>query len=122
MAKQFASITLSGTGKKFNRDLTHKTRKHDNAISKVVMATAINIIRDTVSPSEFPYITGFLQGSYRAEHRPQRKESVVFSIADYAANVEYGLGQREQKFFRPSLEKNEPLFYDALEKLIEIYK
>lgn len=119
---KFVNITLNRTNEKFNRDITRETKKFDIAVKKTVEATAVNIQRDTITPSAFPYITGFLRGSYRFEHKAQRSESVVFSVADYAANVEYGYGQKPQPFFEPSIEKNEPLFHQAVEKLIEIYK
>lgn len=121
MARLFIDISLGHTVQKTVNSFREDTRKFDAALKKLIETTAINVQRDTVSPSGFPFITGFLRGSYRTEHKREQYTSYVFSIAEYAPNVEYGYGQPAQPFFEPALDKHEELYEKALTKLFEIY-
>lgn len=83
----------------------------------IIAETAVNIHRDTTSPSSFPVVTGALRASYSID--VQDMEGSVYSELDYADNVESGIGQPAQPHLVPAYEKNISRFYRAVDKLIE---
>jgi hypothetical protein len=92
-----------------------------NGLVKVIEQTAINIQRETVTPSNFPVITGFLRSSYQTDTAKTHRDlaATVFSDAEYAPAVEFGLRQRAQPFFVPAINMHAEKYFKAIEKLIE---
>jgi hypothetical protein len=141
----FISMNIADRSTKKAIDRLSKIdKKFRNDLGILVMQTANKIASDTKRPSNFPYVTGFLKGSYQADTTQTRRtlSAVVGSIADYAPNVEFGTspheinspifikgvgwrfigmhpGTKAQPFFIPAVDKNEPRFYAGIEKLIE---
>jgi len=117
----FVSMEIVGkSDEKLIRQLRKDNAEFERILGLVVITAAFDIANDTKSPATFPVKSGHLRGSYQPDVRHTRKtmSAVVGSIADYAPNVEFGYGQRAQPFFEPAVEKNEPRFYTAIEKLI----
>lgn len=95
--------------RKINKDVNDK-------LIKMLEETAAMIVNDTVSPHDFPVITGTLRGSYQPDKQvdKSRMSIEVGSVIDYAPVVE-----QRKPFFFPAVEKHAERFNRAIEKLIE---
>lgn len=117
MKRNFVHIELNKNDVRDTiRHLANTDKRVRRLLGRVVASTAINIAKDTVSPSDFPYITGFLRGSYDSDTRKAKKNltAQAFSVAEYAPTVEYF-----KPFFEPAVEKHTDRFYNVIDKIIE---
>ena len=86
---------------------------------RIIGETILNIQADTIEPASFPVITGNLRASYDIDLQPG--EGAVYSELDYAPYIEFGTmtGIRPQPYLMPAYEKHIPIFFRAMEKMLE---
>lgn len=117
MGRNFVKIEIEENSLRNNiKRLSKIDQFAKKSIVKVVSETAVNIARDTVTPSNFPFITGRLKGSYDSDIRDTKNTltAEAFSTVNYAPEVE-----GRKPFFYPAIEENTDIYYKALEKIIE---
>jgi HK97 gp10 family phage protein len=113
------------------------------ALNKQATALAVQAVKKAAFDIEahaktiVPVDTGFLKNSIATQvgaagrHSPPGSDSHQHSPAndltayvgphtEYAANVEYGLGQRPQPYMRPAAEKVRPAFIEAMKQIAKM--
>jgi hypothetical protein len=90
-------------------------------LGESIAFTVRSIANETTSDASFPFISGFLKGSYDADDSKAMSQLTgsAFSVAEYAPNVEYGINQREQSYFRPAVKNWREKFEKAVDNLLE---
>jgi HK97 gp10 family phage protein len=113
------------------------------ALNKQATAMAVQAVKKAAFDIEehaktiVPVDTGFLKNSIATQvgadglHSPRGSSShqhspandltaYVGAHAEYAANVEYGLGQRPQPYLRPAVERVRPAFIEAMKQIAKM--
>jgi len=95
-------------------------KKVNNAVLQAVQKAVVRdgLVIETFAKVNAPVDTGRLRSSISADFFDNNTRAVVDANTNYAANVEFGIGQKAQPFMRPALNSIRKSFLTDIGKAI----